>query len=280
MMSVEPLSFDISGRTVAALAWGAKDAPVLIALHGWLDNAQSFYLVAPLIENYRVIAIDLAGHGRSDWHTDPLGYPIQRYVADLRAFIVSMKLSQVSLLGHSLGAGVASLYAGVWPESVKALALIENIGPLAHEDEAYPKALREAIDANLSPQKQGRIRSQETWVRSRMQGEFPVPRQAAEHLMGRNTVPVSGSGYQLGIDPRLRQVTPRLSEAQIRAALAAIVAPVLLICAFQSVNRRLTQARLSCVNPIKYLEIEGGHHLHLEPDSALLVARALNEFYA
>ena len=279
-MSGEHLSFEISGRTVAALAWGAKDDPVLIALHGWLDNAESFYLVAPLIENYRVIAIDLAGHGRSGWHSDPLGYPIQRYVADLRAFIVSMKLSQVSLLGHSLGAGVASLYAGVWPESVKALALIENIGPLAHGDDAYPKALREAIDTSLSSHKEGRIRSLETWVRSRMQSEFPVPRQAAEHLMNRNTLPVSGSGYQLGIDPRLKQVTPRLSEAQIRVTLAAIVAPVLLICSFKSFKQPLTQERLSCVNSIKYLEVEGSHHLHLEPDSALLVARALNEFYA
>lgn len=51
---------------LSALQWGQPDAPPLLALHGWLDNAASFARLAPLLAKHRrAIALDMPGHGHS-----------------------------------------------------------------------------------------------------------------------------------------------------------------------------------------------------------------------
>jgi len=59
--------FQIDDRSIEGLVWGDPNSPIIIALHGWLDNAESFYKIAPLLAHYQVVSIDLAGHGRSGW---------------------------------------------------------------------------------------------------------------------------------------------------------------------------------------------------------------------
>lgn len=60
------LSWQINGLNLCGLSWGTPDLPPLLMLHGWLDNAASFALLAPLMKGYYVVAIDLTGHGKSD----------------------------------------------------------------------------------------------------------------------------------------------------------------------------------------------------------------------
>ena len=60
------LTWNVDGLALKGLAWGdPADAPVL-ALHGWLDNAASFALLAPQLSGHYVVALDLTGHGQSD----------------------------------------------------------------------------------------------------------------------------------------------------------------------------------------------------------------------
>ena len=64
----EPESLTLAHGRLAALAWGDPEAPTWLALHGWLDNAESFSRLAPLLVEalgIRIVAIDFPGHGHS-----------------------------------------------------------------------------------------------------------------------------------------------------------------------------------------------------------------------
>lgn len=276
-------SFDIQGRTIAALEWGEPCQPLMLALHGWLDNAASFALLAPRLEGFRVVALDMAGHGLSDWRSSDSAYPIWSYVEDLYQVSMQLQAEKFALLGHSLGAGIASLFAASWPEKVTRLGLIENLGPLADaEAEAdFAQILRSTIEQHQLPAKEVRARAFEAWVRSRSNTVFSVPEHAARLLMQRNTRETDAGLYGYACDPRLRLPSLiRLSEAQVRSALAALIMPVKLITGQAGLKRPLTQERIKVVPKISQVELPGGHHLHMEEPEVEAVAKELNAFYA
>ena len=59
-------SVTADGLTYAGVEWGDPDGYPILALHGWLDNALSFSVIAPFLNKYRLIALDLSGQGLSD----------------------------------------------------------------------------------------------------------------------------------------------------------------------------------------------------------------------
>lgn len=274
-------NFDIQGRTIAALEWGEPGQPLMLALHGWLDNAASFALLAPRLEGFRVIALDMAGHGLSDWRSSDAAYPIWSYVEDLYQVSLQLQAERFALLGHSLGAGIASLFAASWPEKVTRLGLIENLGPLADAEADFAQTLRSTIEQHQMPAKEVRARAFEAWVRSRSNTVFSVPENAARLLMQRNTRETEDGLYRYACDPRLRLPSLiRLSEAQVRSALAALAMPVKLITGLSGLKRPLTQERVKVVPNISQVELPGGHHLHMEEPEVEAVAKELNAFYA
>lgn len=276
------LRFDLGNRSLAALQWGRADQPLILALHGWLDNAESFSMLAPLLSGYRILAIDLAGHGLSDWRSTDASYPVWSYVEDLRRLHLHLdNSSPVALLGHSLGAGVASLYAASWPESVSRLGLIENIGPISEPDDGFSIHLRNSLEHQLELKQQPRARAMDAWVRSRVTSQFAVPAAAAKRLMKRNTDLQQDGLYRFRCDPRLKNPSLiRLTESQVQGALRHISAPVKLITGLHGLKRPLTRERLACVSNIEIVELPGGHHLHLEENSVDAVAEHLDAFYA
>lgn len=274
-------NFDIQGRTIAALEWGEPGQPLMLALHGWLDNAASFALLAPHLEGFRVIALDMAGHGLSDWRSSDSAYPIWSYVEDLYQVSLQLQAERFALLGHSLGAGIASLFAASWPEKVTRLGLIENLGPLAEAEADFAQTLRSTIEQHQMLAKEVRARAFEAWVRSRSNTVFSVPENAARLLMQRNTRETEDGLYRYACDPRLRLPSLiRLSEAQVRSALAALAMPVKLITGLSGLKRPLTQERVKVVPNISQVELPGGHHLHMEEPEVEAVAKELNAFYA
>ncbi|HUF36557.1 MAG TPA: alpha/beta fold hydrolase [Gemmatimonadales bacterium] len=75
----------------------------------------------------RAVALDLRGHGRSDppEHGD---YAIESLAADVAAVADALSLERFALVGLSLGGGVALAYAGMHPERVDRLLLLDAIG--------------------------------------------------------------------------------------------------------------------------------------------------------
>ena len=80
----------------------AGSGPTLLMLHGWSQGAALFkHQIAGLSDRYRVIALDIRGHGLSD--KPDFGYRISRLAADLEEFMAGLDLRDVNLLGHSAG---------------------------------------------------------------------------------------------------------------------------------------------------------------------------------
>lgn len=122
---------DIRGLRYHVRHWGRDDAPMLFMLHGWMDVSATFqFLVDALARDWHVIAPDWRGFGLSDHATTTYWYP--DYLADLECLLEHYSASPaVTLLGHSLGANVAALYAGVRPDRIARLILLEGFGVAA-----------------------------------------------------------------------------------------------------------------------------------------------------
>lgn len=119
------------------LDWGNSDAPLLVLVHGGRDHARNWDWVAQALrDDWHVICPDLRGHGDSAWSPDG-SYSMPFYVADLAQLIQQSSNGPVSIVGHSLGGAIALRYAGIHPERVGKMVVIEGLGisPLDHKSE-------------------------------------------------------------------------------------------------------------------------------------------------
>ena len=116
------------GLTLSYLRWGDAGAPDVLLLHGGNLSADDWQEVAPALAaaGRRVIALDLRGCGESDWDTEAR-YGVEQTVADVE----ELRLESFVLVGHSLGAVAACVYAARNPEQVRALVM-EDGGPADH----------------------------------------------------------------------------------------------------------------------------------------------------
>ena len=122
------LRVDLGGRTIHLLDWGGEGKPNLLLLHGirlhahvWNDFCRRYR------QDFRILAMDQRGHGDSDWSGDE-GYHLHGYYEDLLGVIEHLGVAPLTLLGHSLGARVATLFTHLHPEMVKQLVLVD-MGP-------------------------------------------------------------------------------------------------------------------------------------------------------
>ena len=128
--------------------WGNPDGPPLILLHGFLDQGRSFRFLGPeLTEDYRLIAPDHRGHGRSSHLGKGATYYFPDYILDLDALITHLGLHDAFIAGHSMGASIGLYFAGAFPERVRALLLLDGIGPTAEDPAKSAKRMRDWVKA-------------------------------------------------------------------------------------------------------------------------------------
>jgi len=117
------------GRVYVVQA-GPTDAPPVLLVHGLGQSGyQDWWEVIDALEGeYRVVALDLPGFGRSDAVTGGLSPP--RYAALLDWLSRELELEPVRLVGHSMGAAVALYFAGAYPDRVERVVLADVAGVL------------------------------------------------------------------------------------------------------------------------------------------------------
>lgn len=197
----------VRGLRLRLRTWGDAAAPRLVLLHGFMDTAETFApLIAPLLDVVQVIAPDQRGFGDSD--RAPHGYWFADYVADLDALLAQLSPQDpVWLAGHSMGAQVASLYAGLRPERVSRLICLD--GPSVPDilpDQALQR-FRQWLDQQQAPLLDQAYEDFAT-LGARIARLHPRLDAADCLRIARCWARETGQGIELRSDPRHRHVLP------------------------------------------------------------------------
>ncbi len=110
------------------LNWGNDAADPLLLVHGTRDHCHNWDWVAQeLREDYHIVAPGLRGHGDSEWSSGST-YASYEYVYDIAQLVHQAQLAPTNIIAHSLGGRIALRYAGIYPENVRKLVVIEGAG--------------------------------------------------------------------------------------------------------------------------------------------------------
>ena len=274
-----PVEWRVNGLRIAGMAWGQPDRKPLLALHGWLDNAASFAVLAPLLEQYYLVSLDLTGHGHSDWRSADAGYQIWDDLPELIGVLDALGWKHFCLMGHSRGAIISCLLASILPERVERLVLLDAVLPEPVAEDLFPAQMRKFLRQKRRwMQHQNRIYpSVDAAVARRKAGL--LPETAVRLLVERNLRPCEG-GYTWTTDLRLRGASAvKLSAGHMQAILSRISAPTLLLLAEEGIGKH-REVAAQAVEYLRHLEIRhipGGHHFHMEPGAAI-VAQQIQRF--
>lgn len=268
------VAIDLDGLTLRG--WRrCGSGPRCLALHGWLDNAGTFSRLADCLPDWDFLALDLPGHGRSDF----LPHPAVYHFIDGIHWVLSVleNWGPSILLGHSMGGGIGSMAAGLSPH-VRALIVLDALGPLTTPADEAPQLFRRSWESGRKTfRRRYYATREEALQRVRTEGHSP---EAAQALAERSLVS-DATGWYYRYDPRLKQVSrARLTEEQIRAFLREVHCPVQVQSFLGGLLPKFspTAERLQCLPQAQFVELPGGHHLHLEQPA--LVASKILEFTA
>ncbi len=287
---VELVEPRVSERTAGGLKhrileWGSRreDQPTIVMVHGYLDCAGSFSALASLLSGsfgFHCIAADVRGHGGTEWVGQGGYYHFFDYVRDLRDLVTQVGGERPILLGHSMGGGIATLFAGTWPEELSALVLLEGLGPPAEDYGDGPDRMRRWL-RELDGVAERPFRSFESLEKVGQRLGRLWPTVPAERLLdvARWQTRREGDHYVWSYDPAHRTRTPMIFRPDRWAPfLQAIRCPVLTITGGQSWYRwpDLEERRANLVDRT-HVHIEtASHMLHL--DSPLGVSSAIYAF--
>ena len=281
----EQLRFTVDGLTIAGMAWGPADGHPVLALHGWLDNAASFEVLAPQLEGCRVVALDLTGHGLSDHRSKDATYLIWDDIPQILEVIRQLGWTGCIMLGHSRGAAISTILTSAMPDRVKALITLDGLVPTPQADEEFVQQMHDSFryTARLARQARRRFSSLEDFIERRQR--YGVSREIAARLASR-AVEETAEGFLLRNDQRLQSPSAiKLNRAQVEAILKGLSVPVLTVWASEGLLKRdwtVDPVSLAeeAIADLTSVSVEGHHHFHMEPEAAAEIAGHILDFIA
>lgn len=230
MNEPESRYFESARVRIHYAVWGDESKPALILVHGGRDHARSWDFVAErLVDKYAIYAMDLRGHGDSEWTKGP-AYQLSHHVADLAKLVDVIGREQVKIIAHSLGGRIAIDYACAFPERVERLVSIEGFGrppsdlSPAHRLRRFVEQVRttEEFTPHVLP-------DIETCEKRMFDANKRLSPEMVKHLTKHAVREVEG-GYAWKFDYYHRvMATPDWSIDSFRAMWRELKAPVLLI---------------------------------------------------
>jgi pimeloyl-ACP methyl ester carboxylesterase len=276
---------------LGALEYGDVTAAPVLVLHGHADQAWSMDSVArPLADRYRVVSLDLRGHGRSDWGP----YTLPHLVGDIRGVIEALELEAPLLIGHSLGGQAAAQFCGLYPEIPRAVVLIEALGPPLHRrattdpDGFEREHTRMRVELVRQPARSRRYSSFEAAL-ARFRAAHPLlDAERAALLVDKGTRELPDGSREWRFDPATRDWIAGHEHWLAEQRWRGITCPVQVVLGTDSWDRFWKDAipasdeidgpmppaeldrRLSNFADVRCAEIEGaGHMVHYDRPSEL-----------
>jgi 2-succinyl-6-hydroxy-2,4-cyclohexadiene-1-carboxylate synthase len=250
------------------LTYAIKDeghGPPLLMLHGFTGSSESWGTALPaLAEQFRVLALDLPGHGQTGAPSDPARYAMEAVTADIAALLPAMDVSCVHLLGYSMGGRLALNFARHYPRLIASLTLESASPGLAT---AAERDDRTAADNTLAD-----------WIEAQPLSAFIARWEALPLFDSQRRLPADRREWQRhqrlanspqGLANSLRGMgTGR--QPSLWAELAQVAAPTLLLAGELDPKFRAISEQMAAAIPDAQLTIvaEAGHTIHLEQPQA------------
>lgn len=254
-------------KKIAGVTNGNDKAPILLCVHGWLDNAASFEPLIPYLKDFHVIAIDWTGHGHSSHRSDDAHYHFIDWVYDLVELFEYNQWKKIDIIGHSMGGIISTAFSSAFPEYVKSLTLIDALGFFTLNEEKTTEQLRKGMLSRLSlGNKKSRFHPNiESAVNARTAAS-DLTSKHAQLIVNRGIIQ-KPDGFQWRSDHRLRSISPiRLTLAQAKQMIKDITVPVQLLYASKGIDMVSSGLKdfSDLFQSLKTYELEGGHHIHME----------------
>jgi pimeloyl-ACP methyl ester carboxylesterase len=267
------------------VCWGDEENPALILVHGTRDHARSWdRLARALVDRYWVVAVDLRGHGDSDWAIGG-DYSIIDYALDIHALSEHLERESYTLIGHSLGGGVALEFAGSCPERVAKLVTIEGLGGLGWREEgrrpAHVRMRRWMETMQEMERREPRVyASIEDAVQRMVERNSHLSPELARHLAVEGVRQVEG-GYTWKFDNYTHAGSPyEFNMEDARDLWNQIRCPILVLYGDESWGRRFAGGLdLSPFHDVRVERVDNsGHWVHHDQFEETL--RHINGFLA
>ncbi|XP_073442790.1 serine hydrolase-like protein 2 isoform X4 [Dendrobates tinctorius] len=192
---LKELRFKVPWGHLAAKAWGPSEGRPILCLHGWLDNANTFDRLIPLLPNeYYYVALDFSGHGLSSHMPKGVRYQHMDYVTDVHRVVTSLGWQKFSIMAHSMGGVVGGMFASVFPETVQLLILLDSYGFFPVSSELILNHLKKAITHYFRIEQANgtKVYSPESALQRLLDGNPSLNSDTAKVLLQRGTKPAPG----------------------------------------------------------------------------------------
>ena len=259
-------SFSCHGRKLAALASGGPPGTPLLALHGWLDNAESFAPLAAQLPGFHLVALDLAGHGRSDHRGADGEYNIWSDLPDIAAVSAQLGWRQFHLIGHSRGAIVAALAACAMPQRMLSLIMLDAFPSPGAAAGDMPRQLGNYVADKLHLFERPGRRCQSVEEAIALRQKEGMVSSSFRRLAERNLRRTESGQWEWRTDPRVKGASAfKLTAAHNAALAAALKMPTLLLLAEDGIARQgFANSALAGQRAVQMEVLPGSHHFHME----------------
>jgi pimeloyl-ACP methyl ester carboxylesterase len=271
------------GRNIEIGMSEKKHPQTILLLHGFNDTKETYIFIhEKLKENFNLVSFDFRGHGGSDWNEDGIYHPAENLL-DLQNVINSLLPERFYIIAHSMGAGIAARYTGLFPEKIKGLVCLEGFSGL-QTNSLEKSRLRNWLDGMAK--KTGK---KET-IRRKISKEEAIKKLSYvySHLSMEKIVLLAegltksmiGGDVTWKNDPRLKVTSPIPFPPELSRELwRSITCPVLMIYGEKTHLKpdNLEEIKSHFKN-LTYKEISGSSHNmhHDSPEECMLI---INDFF-